>query len=101
MKFRPTEEEQNRALEKHVALGKKGFIWKYGIVRGGLPVFIFWSIWFYYFPPGDKNLPPLPFAVTICLCLIFSFGFGILIGWFLWNAFQKRYSRTHPPSNSK
>jgi hypothetical protein len=88
---RYTEQEKRQWWEDWKMQGKKTYIWRYGILRMGLPWGVFVFIFGAFFGPRTHELSILEYFGIAVITVIVAVLLGVFVGFTTWAIMSKKY----------
>lgn len=91
MKPKRLDEKQLRKRERLIAMGKKKFVWRQGVLGWGVPTAVLYNVLMYLWDYGmtTDELASEAFWTRASMSLIlFPLG-GVLFGWLMWKSLAK------------
>ncbi len=91
MKPRRHDEKQLRKRELLIAMGKKKFIWRQGVLGWGVPTTVLYNVLMYLWDYGmtTDELASGAFRTRASMSLILFPAGGVLFGWLMWKSLAK------------
>ena len=84
---RYTEEERRQIWLELRAKGRKSYVWHFGVLRWGLPVFAVWTPLMFWLGPSTHRFAAWEIAVSLAGWTVAGYVYGRIT----WRALEKKY----------